>query len=242
MRLDELQTIILCGGLGTRLKNLYPDLPKALVPINGKPFIEWQISWLVSHGIRRIHLAAGYKADSIAGWLDKYKKQCDAKISITFSQEPEPLGTGGGLFYAVEKVSASAFLVLNGDTLLPSISLNQFVDFSNNLTFEIVIAIVEVKDGTRFGAIIYDSSNRLCGFAEKAKQGKAWINGGIYLFKRTSVDVNKFSQSFSIEKDLFPTLLKEGKIGVFPVEGELFDMGTPEGIREMERFLTSKHL
>ena len=81
--------IILVGGLGTRLRTLYPDRPKALVPVAGRPFIAWLIDWLHRHGITRIHLAAGYRADQLVTWRNEQPAHQDLTVSI----EPEPLGT-----------------------------------------------------------------------------------------------------------------------------------------------------
>jgi NDP-sugar pyrophosphorylase family protein len=68
-----MQAIILCGGKGTRLSELYPDRPKALVPILGRPFIEWQIAWLARGGVTDVHLAAGYKAELLAAYVEEVR-------------------------------------------------------------------------------------------------------------------------------------------------------------------------
>jgi D-glycero-alpha-D-manno-heptose 1-phosphate guanylyltransferase len=242
MNMEEIQTILLCGGLGSRLKNLYPDLPKALVPVAGKPFLEWQIGWLASQGIKKIHLAAGYKAKLLHEWLAISGSAKFSRLTFSFSEEPAPLGTGGGLAYAAKQIKASSFLALNGDTLLPSIALNNFIKFCEGATFEAIIAVVKVKESSRFGTINFDENCRLRSFNEKSQNGDSWINAGIYFFKNFSLNNLQFPKSFSIEKDFFPAMLKENKIGVFPVEGELFDMGTPEGIRELTQFLLSSNL
>ena len=87
-----MQAIILAGGLGTRLRELYPDIPKALVPILGKPFLAWQIEWLRHGGATGIHIAAGHKASAVKDWL----KTDPAGAGVTLSEEPQPLGTAGG--------------------------------------------------------------------------------------------------------------------------------------------------
>jgi len=87
------QAIILLGGKGTRLSALYPDIPKALAPTAGKPFLQWQLDWLFNNGLSSILLAAGYKGDQIADWV----RQQNYKQEVTVSIEPAPLGTGGGL-------------------------------------------------------------------------------------------------------------------------------------------------
>ncbi len=241
MNSGDLQTIILCGGLGTRLKNLYPDLPKALVPVAGKPFIEWQVEWLANQGIKKIHLAAGYKADFLQRWIAEERAKKFLEQKLTFSREPEPLGTGGGLLYAMKHLGvAGGCLVLNGDTLFPAISLKEFIAFWERSGFEIVIAAAKVEDSSRFGTLIFDDNRLLLGFNEKSQGGVGWINAGIYLMNTSSFTRGSFKNAFSIEKDFFPEMVRDRKIGVFPASGKLLDMGTPDGIREMEAFLAGK--
>ncbi len=115
--------IILCGGRATRLAVLWPDRPKALVPVAGRPFLEWQMEWLARGGVRRIHLAAGHRGEMVIEWLHDWLSRTDSGPDmITCSIEPAPLGTGGGLRYAADRVEGDPVLVLNGDSLLPRFS------------------------------------------------------------------------------------------------------------------------
>ena len=90
-----MQAIILCGGRGTRLNALYPDRPKALASVAGKPFLAWQIDWLLQNNIRTILLAAGYMGDKIREWVRQ--QSFNDRVSVFI--EPEQLGTGGALKY-----------------------------------------------------------------------------------------------------------------------------------------------
>ena len=115
------QAVILLGGQGTRLAALYPDRPKALVPILGQPFLEWQLDWLRRNGVRRILLAAGHKAEVLDAWLAARPPD---DLSITLSREPSPLGTGGALRHVEPRLETPHVLVLNGDSLLPRLQLS----------------------------------------------------------------------------------------------------------------------
>ncbi|NLG35385.1 MAG: NTP transferase domain-containing protein [Lentisphaerae bacterium] len=115
------QAVILLGGQGTRLAALYPDRPKALVPVHGRPFIEWQLDWLRRNGVRRILLAAGHKAEVLEAWLADRPSD---DLSLRLSREPAPLGTGGALRHVESLLETSHVLVLNGDTLLPRLHLS----------------------------------------------------------------------------------------------------------------------
>ncbi|MBU1694643.1 MAG: NTP transferase domain-containing protein [Verrucomicrobia bacterium] len=133
---------------------LYPDRPKALVPIAGRPFLERQLEWLAAGGISRVHIAAGYMADSLLDWLrgrgEPLEKsvQCSvfgvqrlstihqSPFTVSLSREPVPLGTGGGLKFAEPWIESDPFLVLNGDSLLPNLDFpmigKKSADFSND--------------------------------------------------------------------------------------------------------------
>src|SRR5690242_20947345 len=97
MKLGEIQVAILAGGLGTRLRRVLPDLPKVLAPVNGKPFLEYLLEWLIRSGSRRVVLCLGYRSDEILTYLNS---RSFAPLEILTIVEPEPLGTGGAVSHA----------------------------------------------------------------------------------------------------------------------------------------------
>lgn len=104
--------VILAGGLGTRLRPVIPDHPKVLAPINGRPFITILLDQLRAVGINRIILCTGYKAGIVKDRIgEKYKN-----VNILYSEECQPLGTGGAIRLAQEKISSELFVVMNGDS------------------------------------------------------------------------------------------------------------------------------
>ncbi len=190
--------ILLCGGRATRLAPLFPDTPKALVPVAGRPFLLWQLEWLATGGLRRIHLAAGHLADRLTAWLDANARRighsptlwqldppiASAPLQLSLSIEPAPLGTGGGLRFAADSLAHSLqfdrTLVLNGDSLLPHLNVQSLdaalARASNPWT---LLAVTRVPDATRFGTIRLDGT-RIVAFEEKGRSGPGLINGGIY--------------------------------------------------------------
>ena len=123
--------VILLGGKGTRIAALHPDIPKALVPVLGRPFLEWQLDALSALGITRIHLAAGHLADRLSDWLSTALPPRFSALDITLSVEPAPLGTAGALLHALPSLTpdASTLFVLNGDTLTAERVCHFFVFF-----------------------------------------------------------------------------------------------------------------
>ncbi len=226
------QAVILLGGPGTRLQDRYPDRPKALVPVAGKPFIEWQVDWLRRGGATRIHLAAGYRAEQVEAWAD-------GRNDITVSRETEPLGTAGALKLAEPCIRTDPFLVVNGDTLLPHLDFQRLENHPKKVSndWKITMIVVEMKRPGRFGTVAFDEDGRVISFREKAQLGTGWINGGVYGMKREILKRIPSDRPCDLESDIFPGLAREGGLYAQPVAPPLFDMGTPEGLEELTQFL-----
>lgn len=235
-----MQAIILCGGKGTRLNALYADRPKILVPIAGRPFLEWQLEWLGSMGVTDIHLAGGYKAEELEKWLETRRQQSVTLPHITLSTEPGPLGTGGGLKFAEPWFRSDPVLVLNGDSLAPHLDLSKLILTHRDSGRPLTIAAVHIEGTGRYGTVEFDSSNGITAFREKADRTEGWINAGVYLAERKVLNNVPSGKGFSIETELFPDLVHAGLMGAFPCLPPLLDMGTPEGIIAMESFLRGK--
>ncbi|MFC1452305.1 sugar phosphate nucleotidyltransferase [Verrucomicrobiota bacterium] len=228
------QAVLLVGGKGTRLSGLHPDCPKALVPVAGRPFLEWQLAWLRQGGVRRIHLAAGHLASELEEWLSK--DLCPG-MDFTISVEPACLGTGGGLRFAESYVLTDPFLVLNGDSLLPELSFADLVEHHRSGAVSATVAVTRIRDAGRYGTVEFDGTGHITAFREKAERTGGWVNGGVYVVTRTVLSGIEVGGSVSLETDVFPALARGGAIRAFAVGPPLLDMGTPEGIRVMEEYL-----
>ncbi len=231
-----MQAIILLGGKGTRLQDLYPGRPKALAPVAGRPFLEWQLGWLARNGIRDVHLAAGHLAANIQDWVSSSKTDG----LVTVSVEPQALGTGGGLKFTEPHIRTDPFLILNGDSLLPNLDFQAFAKYYQNAGTLLSLAITRIEAAGRYGTVEFDVRQRLTAFREKAAHTSGWINGGVYLAHRTIFDRIESGKLVSLENDVFPTLCTEGQLGIFASKPPLLDMGTPDGIQAMERYLHSQ--
>ncbi|MDP2989098.1 MAG: nucleotidyltransferase family protein, partial [Kiritimatiellota bacterium] len=228
-----MQAIILLGGKGTRLQGLYPDLPKALAPVAGCPFLEWQLAWLARHGICDTHLAAGHLAQAIRDWIATTQQ----KSKVTISDEPHALGTGGGLKYVEPFIRTDPFLILNGDSLLPNLDFQALAEAGQTPGTLVTLAVTRIESAGRYGTVEFDARKRVTAFREKATHTEGWINGGVYLARRALLTRIKPDKTASLETDVFPALCAEGQLGVFLSEPPLLDMGTPDGIQAMGRYL-----
>ena len=252
-----MQAIILCGGRGTRLNTLYSDRPKILVPVAGRPFLEWQLEWLGRMGVTDIHLAGGYQAKVLKEWLETRNQRPEIgsqrqdapphftlhtshfTFHITLSTEPGPLGTGGGLKFVEPWFRSDPLLVLNGDSLAPNLDLQQLIQTHHQSGRRLTIAVTHIEGTGRYGTVEFDSTNCITAFREKTNRTEGWINTGVYVIQKEVLRNIQEGEVLSLETDLFPRFVQESLAGVFPCLPPLLDMGTPEGIIAMEAFLHS---
>lgn len=233
--MNERQAILLLGGKGTRIQSLYGDRPKCLVPVAGKPFLLWQLEWLHQGGFRHVHLAAGHMADVLQVWLETH---VPADLEITVSVEPEPRGTGGAIRFAAPWIRSDPFFVLNGDSLAPGLDFGRMQAAHAGAAAAVVtIGVAPVERTGRYGTVEFDEAGRVTAFLEKQERAQGWINTGVYCMNRKVLDRIEADRNVSIETGLFPVLAHEGLLRVQSVTPPLLDMGTPDGLREMSRYL-----
>lgn len=229
-----MMALILCGGLGTRLRSLHPELPKALVPVRSRPFMAWMLAWLRGQGVTRAHLAAGYRAEQIAAWA---RSTSLPGLDLSVSVEPAPLGTGGGLRFGAEQVPGDVLLVLNGDSFLPSLHLEALVAQQRATPSSTVLAATRIEASGRYGTVEFDDTCRITAFREKAERSEGWVNGGVYVMPRSVMERIPGDRPSSLEQDLFPQLAAIGLLAAHPTPPPLLDMGTPEGLATLETYL-----
>jgi D-glycero-alpha-D-manno-heptose 1-phosphate guanylyltransferase len=199
------EAIILAGGLGTRLREAVPDLPKPMAPIAGRPFLAWQMDYLIRLGVTRFILSVGYKADTIRDHFgDVYNNAV-----ITYVEETQPLGTGGAIKFALQQATHERVFVFNGDTLC-EVNLNDLRQLTSDHDESLGILVKHVNNAGRYGAIDFHSESKLVTtFGEKSSAVAGYINAGIYdvprnLFENLSLDGN-----FSFETNVIPQMVGE---------------------------------
>ena len=233
IELESLAVIILVGGLGTRLRKVVPDLPKPMAPINGRPFLEYQLEYLQRWGVREVILAVGYKADSIKQHFGRHWNG----INIAYSDEERALGTGGAIVKAVRMVSARrGLLVMNGDTYFP-ISIEEMINHHNYSNASVSIAMFESEETGRYSAFRVDTQMKITDINDHKSCLKS---GGIYIFSPEIVDdfKKKRVQKLSFETDIIPTLFAELKTMVSFRESCFFiDIGLPDDYARAEEIL-----
>lgn len=214
--------LLLCGGLGTRLRSVTGDTPKVMAEVQGEPFLDFLIRYLIRQGARRVILCAGYKGEALAGhYKDKFR-QIDVQMSI----EREPLGTGGAFKNAQKWVTSDTVFGLNGDCFTPVPYAQMLAQHAARGSL-ITLAGVRVEGNKDFGTIVMNDKDEVLEFKEKFVTSEVqYISAGIYCFKRELFD-RMPAGKFSIEYDLFPTLIGKGFHG-FRTDAPFIDIGTPE--------------
>lgn len=212
-----MKAIILCGGLGTRLKSVIKDIPKPMAPIDNKPFLEFIFIYLKKQKIDEIILAVSYKYEII----QEYFKDEFLDIKVRYSIEKEPLGTGGAIKQALELAKKDC-LVLNGDTFfdinLAKMKLNKS---------KICLALKKMNDFNRYGSVELDEIGNITSFKEKQYLKQGFINGGIYLISKDIFEGFILEKKFSFEEFLQENY-KNLKARAEIFEDYFIDIGIPE--------------
>jgi NDP-sugar pyrophosphorylase family protein len=225
MNFKELKTaLILAGGEGTRLRPITYEIPKALVPVHGKPLIEHLFDLLKKYGVNDVILSVGHMKDKI---MDERGNWSRAGMNISFVEEKTPLGTGGPLRLAKDKL-IKTFIVSNGDELKNINVMDMYEAHKRNRALA-TIALTTVSDPSQYGVAKLEG-NRIIEFVEKPKKDKApskLINAGFYIIEPEVVEMIPKGK-VSLEKQIFPKLAKMGRLYGFPFSGQWFDTGNLE--------------
>ncbi len=209
-----MEAVILAGGMGKRLRPLTKDLPKAMVPVNGKPLLQYQLDILNRHGVQKIVLACGYK------W-EKIKQHYGGKF--IYSVEDAPLGTAGAVKNAIDRIDGDEFIVLNADDIT-DINVEKFMKTGSNATavahFHSNFGIVDIENG------------KIVQFREKPLM-PYWASVGLHLLNKNV----KFPEKGSLEQDVLPVLAREGKLKACEHMGFWKTVNTVKDLEEVEIFL-----
>lgn len=231
------EVIILAGGLGTRLREAVPELPKCMAPVAGRPFLSYVIDALRMQGIRRFVFSLGYKAEAI----DTYLKDHYPTLDYTTVVEPEPLGTGGAIRLALESTRTNDVLIANGDTLF-RVNVGELATFHRSKDAACTLALKPMQHFERYGVVEVDQEGRIVSFKEKQYFQEGLINGGIYLLNKRQFISQEFSQKFSFEKDYLEANYAKGEFYGLPQDAYFIDIGIPDDFNKAQEELKNSML
>ena len=213
---------ILCGGQGTRFREVREDIPKVLAPINDVPFLDLLLNDLVDQGCRRIILGTGYLSDQIESHI---KQRNDANYLI--SVEKLALGTGGAIRHALNLFQSDQVLVLNGDSYI-AFSVKTLLHFHISRHAETTILLSSETRGADYGNVVLDEDHRILSFQEKTKHSEGQlINAGVYCLQHDMIRQQSEGKA-SIERDWFPQWIFSNRVLGMVLPKPFYDIGTRE--------------
>jgi len=229
--LASTDAVILCGGLGTRLRTVVEDRPKAMALVQGRPFLEWMVNKLSQSGIRRIILCVGYLGHLIR---NHFGDGNSFGLKIAYSEDTDLQGTAGALRQAYPLLKSDPVLVLNGDSWC-EVNLSELLIWHHRSGGVGTLALVPMKEVGRYGHVIIGPDEQVERFEEKGKgKGAGWINAGLYALSREFLLSIPIHGVLSLEHDVFPHWVDKGLYG-FRLRNEFVDIGTPESYQEANR-------
>jgi len=217
------EAIILAGGLGTRLRESVPDLPKCMAPVAGRPFLFHVINYLRSQGVEKVIFSLGYKHELIEDYLSTQFSTLSYQCVI----EDEPLGTGGAILLACTKATEKNIVVTNGDTLF-KIDLHKATMFHNHNNAECTLLLKPMNRFDRYGVVELDEEQLVNSFKEKQFYETGNINGGVYLLNKDKFLDEEFPAKFSFEKDYLEKFYPIRRIYGLVQDNYFIDIGIPE--------------
>ncbi len=223
------QAVVMVGGKGTRLLPLTETRPKIILPVADRPCLWYLLRSLAMGGIKEVILACGYKSELMRRTIGDGS---DLGLSIEYSYEDEPLGTGGAM-KLVENRLDDTFVAANGD-VFASIDVSGAIEIHQRTGAAVSIALTPVENPCEFGIARVDDEMRITEFKEKPKPEEVFsnlINAGVYVLQKDVLaDVPK-NTFYDFSKDLVPRLMSEGRrIQGYQVDGIWMDVGRPRDL------------
>ena len=225
--------ILLVGGFGTRLLPLTNKTPKPMLPIANLPVTEHQLLAAKAAGITKVVLATAYLADTFTPYFGDGSKW---GIELKYALESEPLGTGGAIRNAAELIFSEIsenepVVVFNGDVLSRH-DLAAQIKLHQTSSAAVTLHLVNVEDARPYGCVPFDETGRVTDFLEKMENPITnTINAGCYVFSPQVIQAIELGKVISVEREVFPQLLKNGKVVQAFVDNSYWlDMGTPKAL------------
>lgn len=226
-RYPRREAIVLAGGFGTRLRPVVSDVPKPMALVAGRPFLRYVLDSLSENGFDHVVLAVSYMHQAIEDYFHEQYRN----LSISYSIEECPLGTGGAISQALTLCENDWVFILNGDTYLE-------VDYSalerciNNSTSCIVSSYM-MDCADRYGTLSVTACGTVDHFIEKGSVKKGLINGGAYLLKRDALI--GFEGPFSFERDYLEPHVGDGILVACEAKGTFIDIGVPDDYERAQK-------
>ena len=222
-----MQAIILAGGLGTRLKSTVNNVAKPMAPIGDTPFLECVLKNLKKNKITSVVLSVGHQWETIESYFGLNFDGIDLKYSI----ESEPLGTGGAIKKSINLISDDLVFIVNGDTFYDFDFSQMMENFQDDS--QLMLSLKLMHEFDRYGCVEVDDHGCVIAFKEKRFKKSGYINGGVYLVKKSLFKGFNLPQKFSFEEFMENNfLILKAHAKVF--DGYFIDIGVPEDFKKAQ--------
>lgn len=229
---DIIQAVILAGGKGTRLRPLTYEIPKVMIDINGRPFLQYVLELLHKKGISNIVLLVSYLGEQIEKYFGNGKK---FGLDITYSYEDPPLGTGGALKKA-ERLLLSEFLLVNGDTYL-DFDYKSLKNIFRDLACKGLICVYANKDRKTVPNILLGEDKRVIRYDKTNPEGLKEVDAGAGIFRKEVLNLIPENVNVSFENEIYNKLIQERELYGFPIENEFLDIGVFQRLNYARKIL-----
>lgn len=231
------QAVVLVGGRGERLRPLTDSIPKPMIPVCAKPFLEHLIILLKDNGIKRFLFLTGYLGDKIKSYFNEGNKW---GVRIDYSFEKKPLGTGGALRVAGDKLEDKFFLLF-GDSYLP-IDYKEMSDCFVVSKKKVILTVYDNFDdtGVPFNVRLDKARGVVAAYNKRKNNPKNfdYCDAGVIAVDKEVVRSIKNKNPISFEESIYPLLIKEGELGYYVAKNRFYDIGTIERLKLFERYIS----
>ena len=228
-----MKAVVMCGGVGSRLRPVTENIPKPLVKVVNRPVLDIVIEKLIESGISEIYLSLGYMANEIIEYCESRKY--DAQIN--FCEEAVPLGTAGGVKNCIQK-SDEDIIIVSGDNVF-DFDINKIADYHFSSDADITVCGYEVSDPREYGVIMKDDDGSIISFIEKPTwelSDSFLINTGLYIIKGKILDMIPSGKFYDFSNDLFPEIFSiDMRFMCYHAKGFWGDMGEFPALRQVSR-------
>lgn len=230
-----MKVFILAAGLGTRLRSLGLDLPKAMVPIGGKPLLQHHVEMFRKQGMCDFIVNIHHLPERIT---EHFGDGCRFGVRMTYSSESELLGTAGAVKKMEAELQDGPFIVFYGDNLVRT-DFSQLTSFHRNRGGVATIALFESPEPWTGGVVETDPNGRVTRFVEKPPKHEVTTNlisAGIFVLEPALLKAIPAGRFSDFGKDVFPRLLSEGApLYATTPRAYIQDVGTPERLAKAQR-------
>lgn len=231
-----MKALLLAGGRGTRLHPLTTNQPKPMLPVLGRPWLEYLVKLLADNGIKQLVFSLCHCPEII---IDHFGDGSSFGVEIEYVIEETQLGTGGAIKMASPKLS-DTFLAFNAD-IVTDINLRELLAFHEQNQALGTLALTPVSNPSSYGVVRLGKKGRIHEFIEKPQLPAATvalINAGVYVFNQELVAMIPDGRPVSIEREIFPLLIEKGK-PMYGYNGSFYwlDMGTHKRYLQLHRHI-----